>query len=274
MVKIVSRKNNRNDKLEYGLLDEKNKVMFYWTEWNWSKKEDDYDYNATMFLENGGDKATLAFLKSIDQTKSELPISLKDSEIYGDTEYTGQYTNDACPVPKFEYNQINFKTDSGKDGMLSFQENTQPWFQGDCYEFAQYELVSELEFDMPKFEKTWSWDDPVEKQKENWLKYNAYHPDEWKELSGDELKEFFDKTINVLIEQYETDIKKAENKKKAAEAKKNAEVAKIDNFAKQLNDKSICTAFIVYVNRYKIKDDFQLNALVDMLNVANTKNSK
>ena len=64
-------------------------------------------------------------------------------------------------------------------------------------------------------------------------------------------------------------MKKAENKKKAAEAKKNAEIAKIDNFAKQLNDKNICTAFTMYANKYKIKDDFQLNALVDMLNAAN-----
>ena len=66
-------------------------------------------------------------------------------------------------------------------------------------------------------------------------------------------------------------MKKAENKKKTAKAKKNAEIAKIDNFAKQLNDKAIVAAFTAYANKYKIKDDFQLNALVDMLNIANTK---
>lgn len=272
MVKIVYR--DGNGKRQYGIVDAQNKKMFYWTDWDWSKKDTDHDYNATLFMSDGGDKATLKFLKSIDQSKAELPISLNGSEICTDTEESGYYTNDACSVPECEFNEICFDTDDGKDGILSFQENTEPWFQGDIYEFPRNEWVAELDFDMPKFKRNWDWEDPIEKQKEDWLKYNAYHPDEWKELSGNDLKKFFDTSINVLIKQYEDEIKKKENKKKAAEAKKNAEITKIDNFAKQLNDKSICTAFTVYANKYKIKDDFQLNALVDMLNAANIKKGK
>lgn len=265
MVKIVCRKGN--DKMQYGIVDEKSRKMFYWTDWNWSKKEDEFDYNATLFLD-GKDIDTLDFLKGIDQSKAELPIWLpKDSEIYTDRERTGYYTNDACSVPECEFNQIEFKTDDGKTGTLSFQENTEPWFQ----EFSNREWVAELEFDMPEFTEEFSWLGSVEKQKSDWLKFHAYHPNEWKELSGEELKEFFDKSINVLIKQYEDEMKKEEAKKKAAQAKKIIEDAKINKFADKLNDKSISKAFSEYAKKYKIKDDSQLLALVDMLNAANTR---
>lgn len=270
MVKIVYR--NRDGKKQYGIIDEKSRKMFYWTDWNWSKKEDEFDYNATLFLNDGKDIDTLNFLKGIDQSKAELPICLtKDSEIYTDRERTGYYTNDACSVPECEFNQIEFKTDDGKTGTLSFQENTEPWFQGDIYEFCGDEWVAELEFDMPKFKAEYSWMGTVEEQKSNWLKFHAYHQDEWKELSGDELKEFFDKSINVIIKQYEDEIKKEENKKKAKEEKKKSESKKIENFANRLNDKRICQEFIDYANKYKITDDFQLSSLVDMLNRSNAK---
>ena len=37
MVKIVYR--DRDGKRQYGIVDALNKVMFYWTDWTWSKKE-------------------------------------------------------------------------------------------------------------------------------------------------------------------------------------------------------------------------------------------
>ena len=41
MVKIVYR--DRDGKRQYGIVDALNKVMFYWIDWTWSKKETDYD---------------------------------------------------------------------------------------------------------------------------------------------------------------------------------------------------------------------------------------